>query len=48
MDSDIVIPDHILEQYFRLQNRAEDYLNRYIRHYRAEQMRIEEEQNHDE
>ena len=38
IDSDITIPDHVLNQYFRLKNQADDYLNRYIRHFRAEQI----------
>lgn len=39
IDSDIVIPDEVLEQYFRLKNQADSYLNEYIRRYRMEQIK---------
>lgn len=38
----ITVPDDVLEEYFRLRNRADEYLNLYIRHYRAEQTMKEE------
>lgn len=41
---DVLIPDHILEQYFRLKNQADEYLNNYIRHYRANQIILHNEE----
>ena len=39
IDTDITIPDHIMEEYFRLRNQADNYLNTYIRYYRMEQIK---------